>query len=87
MTFINTIPSTSNTLKNLVVHKILHSSYIQTEFNDKKKMIINIFSSYVKHLLEDINHPELLQEWKLNLDAAVYEINIDANMSKPSDKK
>ena len=29
MTFINTIPSTSNTLKNLLLHKILHSSYIQ----------------------------------------------------------
>ena len=29
----------------------------------------------------------LLQEWKLNLDAPVYERNIDANMSKPSDKK
>ena len=47
MTCINTIPSTSNTLKNLVVNKILHSSYIQTEFNDKKKITINIFSEYV----------------------------------------
>ena len=35
-------------------------------------------------LLEYINHPELLQEWKLNLYAAAYERNIDANMSKPS---
>ena len=30
MTCINTIPSTSNTLKNLVVNKSLHYSYIQT---------------------------------------------------------
>ena len=30
MTCINTITSTSNTLKNLVVDKSLHSSYIQT---------------------------------------------------------
>ena len=29
MTFINTITSTSNTLKKLLLHKILHSSYIQ----------------------------------------------------------
>ena len=29
MTCINTIPSISNTLKNLAVNKILHSSYIQ----------------------------------------------------------
>ena len=51
MTCINTITSTSNTLKNLVVNKILNASYIQTEFNDKKKIIINIFSAYVVPLL------------------------------------
>ena len=36
MTCINTIPSTSKTPKNLMVNKGLNSSYIQTEFNDKK---------------------------------------------------
>ena len=36
MTCINTITSTSNTLKNLLVNKKIHSSYIQKEFNDKK---------------------------------------------------
>ena len=30
MTCINTIPSTTNTLKNLAVNKSLHYSYIQT---------------------------------------------------------
>ena len=34
---IKTILSTSNTLKNLVVNKSFYSSYIQTEFNDKKR--------------------------------------------------
>ena len=33
-------------------------------------MIINIFIEYVEPLLKDINHTELLQEWKLNLDDA-----------------
>ena len=37
-------------------------------------------------MLKYINHPVLLQEWKLNIDAAVYKINIDANLSKPSEK-
>ena len=83
----NTIPSTSKTLQNLVVNKSLHSSYIKTELNDKNKTIINIFSTNVEPLLKYINHPELFQEWKLVLDAAEYEINIDTNMSKPSDKK
>ena len=61
MTCINKILSTSNILKNLVLNKILHSSYIQTKFNDKKEMIINICSVYVVPLLKDINHPALLQ--------------------------
>ena len=51
------------------------------------KMIINICGAYVVPLLKFINHPEFIQEWKLNLDAAAYEKNIDAKLSKPSDKK
>ena len=50
-------------------------------------MIINIFSAYFVPLLKDINHTALLQEWKLNIYAAAYGINIDTNMYKPSDKK
>ena len=38
-------------------------------------------------MLKDIKHLALLQEWKLKLDAAAYENNNDANMSKPSNKK
>ena len=72
MTYSNTISSTSNTFKNLVLNKSLYYSYIQTAFNDKKKMIIKIFSVYVVTLLKDINHPALLQEWKSNIDAAAH---------------
>ena len=50
-------------------------------------MIINTFSEYIVPLLKDINHPALLQERKLNLDAAAYEKNIDGNMYKTFDKK
>ena len=28
-------------------------------------------------MLQDINHPALLQEWKINIDAAAYEEHID----------
>ena len=82
-----TIPSTSNTLKNLVVSKGFHSSYIRIGFNDEKDMIINIFGAYVEPLLKDINYPEFLQEWKLNIDAAEYIRNIDANLYKYSKKE
>ena len=57
MTCITTVPSISNTLKNLVVNESSHSSYICREFNDKKKMIIKILSAYVVPLLKDINYP------------------------------
>ena len=36
-------------------------------------MIINIVSEYVVPRLKDINHPEFIQEWKLNIDAIAYE--------------
>ena len=50
-------------------------------------MIIKIFSAYIVPLLKDINHPALLLEWKLYLDAAAYENDIDDNIFKPSYKK
>ena len=45
-----------------------------------------IFSTYVTPQIKEINHPELLQEQKLNLDAAEYEKNMKANMYKPYEK-
>ena len=87
MTCINTITSISNTLKNFMVNKSFHYSYIQREFNDRMKIIITIFSVYVVTLLKYINHPAFLQEWKLNLDSAAHERNIDANMFKLSKKR
>ena len=49
-------------------------------------MITN-FSAYAAPQIKEIHHPALLQEWKLNLDAADYETNMKANMYKPSEKK
>ena len=68
-----TIPSTSNTLKNLVINSNYHSSYSTQEFNTKKEQMSTIFNTYVTPQIKEINHPEFLQEWKLNLDAAEYE--------------
>ena len=76
MTCINRIPSTSNKFKKLLLNKSLHFSYIKTEYNDKEEIINNTLIKYVEPLLDNINHPELLQEWKLNLHAAAYEKNI-----------
>ena len=66
-------PSTSNALKNLLVNKNSHCYYTNKEFNDKKEETINIFSAYLTPQIKEIHHPALLQEWKINLDAAEYE--------------
>ena len=56
-------------------------------FNNKKEEIINIFSAYVAPLIKEIYHPALLQEWRLNIYAAEYKQNIDANLYKPFEKE
>ena len=50
-------------------------------------MIIDIFSAYVVPLIKEINHPSLIQEWRLNIDAAESKQNIDGNLRTPSEKK
>ena len=45
----------------------------------------NIFNKYVTPQIKEINHPEIIQERKLNIGAAEYEINM-AKKYKPSGK-
>ena len=82
-----TITSTSNTLKNLLVNSNYHSSYTNQELNDKKEKMNTIFSTCVTPQIKEINHPSLLQERKLNLDAAEYGKNMKANIYKPYERK
>ena len=63
------------------VHSYLHSSYIQTIYNDKEEIINNIFSTYVEPFLYNMNHPSFVQEWKLNIDATAYEKQLDAKVN------
>ena len=73
MTFTTKIPSIPNTLKKLWIQSYLHSYYIKTIYNGKEYSINIIFSKYVEPLLDDINHPALLQERKIIIDAAAHE--------------
>ena len=34
--------------------------------------MITIFSTYITPQIKEIHHPALLQEWKINIDAAEY---------------
>ena len=45
-----------------------------------------LFSTYVTPQIKEIYHPEIIQEWKLNIDAAEYERNM-AKTYIPSDKR
>ena len=87
MTCITNISSIPNILKKLFFHSSLNSSYIKTEYNDKEEIINITFITHVEPLSNDINHPALIKEWKLNLEAVVYEKKIDADVYKPSSKK
>ena len=70
----------------MLVNSNYHSSYTNQEINDKKEQMSTIFSKYFTPQIKEIHHPALLQEWKLNIDAAEYENNMKANMYKPSVK-
>ena len=73
-------------MKNLVINSNYHSSYSTEEFNTKKLQMSNIFITYVTPQIKETNDPEILQEWKLNIDAAEYERSMAENY-KPSEKK
>ena len=71
-----TITSTSSTLKNLYIGKDYHSFYSTENYNDHTEAMDRLFSTYITPQIKEIYHPEIIQEWKLNIDAAEYENNM-----------
>ena len=70
------ITSTSNTLKNLYISKDYNSSYSTDNYNNQKEVMDRLFSTYITSQIKEIYHLEIIQEWKLNIDAAEYEKNM-----------
>ena len=68
-----TIISTSNTLKNLFISSYYHESYSTEKINTEKESMSRLFSTYVTPQINEIYHPAIIQEWRLNIDAAEYE--------------
>ena len=66
-----TITFTSSTLKNLYIGTQYHSLY--DNYSDQTEKMDRLFKTYITPQLKEIYHPEILQEWKLNIDAAEYE--------------
>ena len=67
-----TIISTSNTLKNLVISSYYHSAYSTEKLDTEEQEMCRLFSTYVTPQIKEINNPAIIQEWKLNIDAAEY---------------
>ena len=82
-----TITSTSNTLKNLYISKDYHSSYSTDNFNNKKEVMDRLFSTHVTQQIKEIYYPEIIQEWKLNIDATEYEKNMTLSHVPSTQKK
>ena len=82
-----TITSTSDTLKYLFISKDYHSSYSTDNFNNQIEAMDRLFSTYVTPQIKEIYHPEIIQEWKLNIDAAEYEKNMTLSLVTSTKKK
>ena len=70
--FTTEITSISTNFKKLWIISYLKSSYSKTIYNDEEENIDNIFIIFVELLLDYINHPALVEEWKINIDVATY---------------
>ena len=51
----------------------MHLIYKQYYYKDKQKEIYELFIEYIVLIMEDLDHPALIEEWKQNLDTAAYE--------------
>ena len=46
-----------------------------------------MFLEYLAPVMDDLDHPALIEKWKQNLDATDYETNLYKNVKLPSIKK
>ena len=57
----------------LIYRFILSWILFNLKIQYKKKEMSRLFSIYMTPQIKEIYHPEIIQEWKLNIDAAEYE--------------
>ena len=70
-----TITYTLSTLKSFYIGTQYHSLYLTNNYSDQIEKIDRLFKTHITPQLKEIYHPEILQEWKLNIDTAEYEKN------------
>ena len=62
-----------NTLKKLFISRYYHSSYSTDNYNNQTEAMDRLFITYVTPKIKEIYRPSIIQDWKLNIDAAEYE--------------
>ena len=67
--------SVANTINKLHIQSDFHFICKKNFYYDKQDKIDNLFDEYHVPLLKNIGYPELIEEWKQNLDADAYEKN------------
>ena len=60
--------SVANTIK-MHIQKNIHFIYKQDFYKDYYKEIYELFTKCLVPVTDNLDHPELIEEWKQNLDA------------------
>ena len=51
----------------------MYITYKQDLYNNKEKEIDYLFPEYLSPVIDNIERPALIEEWKQNIDASAYE--------------
>ena len=81
------VSAVANTIKKLHIQKNMHIIYKQDLYKNKAKEIYDFFLEYLVPVMDNIDHPALIKEWKKNIDAGAYENNLYKDVKLPSIKK
>ena len=78
------ISAVANTIKQFHIHENMHMIYKQDFYKTKESEIDDF---YLVPVIEDLEHPALIEEWIQNIDAATYENNLHKDEKLPSIKE
>ena len=81
------IPSVANTFKSIFICYSFYTDFVSTYYNDRVDVFRLIFAEYIEPYMKEIDHPALIQEWKLNLDTATYKNKLYSKEKLPSNRK
>ena len=81
---ITKITSIANTLKNIPLGGTILNEFTSTYYNDNNDSFEMLFQKYTASAVNIIYHPEIIKEWKYNIDSADYEHTLHKGVVKPS---